>query len=192
MESRAERMLIVVDMIGGFIREGALSDKGIEAIIPKTVHLVEQALKRGDSVIAFRDCHKMDSPEFASFPPHCLEGSAESELIDELKPFEKHMTVLLKNSTSGFVVPEFRALIENMEELREVVVIGCCTDICILGLALPLKNYFNEMGRVVEVIVPQNAVETYDLPEHPRAQYNEMAFLLLKQAGIKVPDELGG
>lgn len=73
-----------------------------------------------------------------------------------------------------------------MENLKEVTVVGCCTDICVLNLALPLKNYFNQKNKNIEIYVPQNAVETYDAPNHNRKEYNEIAFKLLTQAGIKV------
>ena len=31
-----------------------------------------------------------------------------------------------------------------MEQVKEVVVIGCCTDICVFNLAISLKSYFDE------------------------------------------------
>ena len=73
-----------------------------------------------------------------------------------------------------------------MENLSEVVITGCCTDICVSNLAIPLQNYFDENNKEVNIIVPENAVETYDAPNHNRKEYNEMAFKLLTQAGIKV------
>ena len=30
------------------------------------------------------------------------------------------------------------------KNVEEIEVVGCCTDICVLNLALPLKNYFNQ------------------------------------------------
>jgi len=181
-----KRLLIVVDMINGFIREGALADRGIEVIIGETVRLTERAIKTGEPVFAFRDCHRADSPELETFPPHCMSGTSESELIDELKPFEANMTVFEKNSTSGFVVPAFQTMLREMRSLEQVVLVGCCTDICILNFAVPLKNYFNEIDRRVRVIVPKNAVETYDMEGHGRGQFNAMAFTLMAQAGVQV------
>jgi len=185
-----KRLLIVVDMINGFIRGGALADRGIERIIPETVRLTEQALAAGDPVFTFRDCHTENSPELEAFPPHCMSGTWESELIDELKPFEAKMTVFEKNSTSGFVVPAFQELLREMPALEQVLILGCCTDICILNLAVPLKNYFNQIDRRVEVVVPKNAVETYDLEGHERERFNAMAFTLMAQAGVQVPEQV--
>jgi nicotinamidase-related amidase len=76
--------------------------------------------------------------------------------------------------------------VDEMINLRNVVITGCCTDICDLNLAIPLKNYFNEYNREVDIYVPEKAVETYDAPNHNRDEYNEMAFKLMNQSGIKL------
>jgi len=35
--------------------------------------------------IAFADCHTDESPEFDAYPKHCMKGTAESEIVDEIK-----------------------------------------------------------------------------------------------------------
>ena len=82
--------------------------------------------------------------------------------------------------------PRFIDDINKMNNLKEVIIIGCCTDICILNLAIPLQNYFDQEDRNVKVTVLKNAVETYDAPNHNRNEYNEIAFKLMKQAGINL------
>ena len=82
--------------------------------------------------------------------------------------------------------PGFMDIINQMTDLEEVVIIGCCTDICVQNLAIPLANYFDEMDRPVRITVPMNAVETYNAPYHPKDEYNEMAFKFMKQTGINI------
>ena len=77
-----------------------------------------------------------------------------------------------------------------MTNLEEVIIIGCCTDICILNLAIPLQNYFDQKDRNITITVPKNAVETYDAPNHNRDEYNEIAFKLMVQAGINLVDSI--
>jgi len=48
------------------------------------------------------------------------------------------------------------------------------------------KNYFNQENKNIEIIVPKNAVETFNSDAHNRDEYNEIAFKLLVQAGIKL------
>ena len=55
-----------------------------------------------------------------------------------------------------------------------------------LNLAIPLKNYFNQKNRDIEIKIHKNAVETYNSQVHNRDEYNEIAFKLLKQSGIKL------
>jgi len=179
-----EKILIVTDMINGFINEGAIADKAIGKITPEIVKHVEEHIKGGHKIIAFMDCHNKDSVEFKAFPPHCIKGTSEADLIPELKPFADKMTLLEKNSTSGFMVKGFADLVGNA---KEITITGCCTDICILNLAIPLKNYFNEQNKDVRVIVPKNSVATYHIDNvHDAEEFSEMAFKLMKQAGVEV------
>ena len=91
-----------------------------------------------------------------------------------------------KNSTSAIFSKDFLKNIDEMKKLEEVVVVGCCTDICVINLAIPLQNYFNEKDRDVSIIVPTNAVETFDLPGHKAEEWNIKAFEFMNQAGIKL------
>ena len=40
-------------------------------------------------MLFIKDAHTKDSKEFDSFPPHCIKGTEEAELVDELKPYEQ-------------------------------------------------------------------------------------------------------
>ena len=76
--------------------------------------------------------------------------------------------------------------INALKNLEKVVIVGCCTDICVLNLAIPLQNYFDQIDRDIKITIPKDAVETYDAPSHSREEYNQMAFKLMHQAGIEI------
>ena len=76
--------------------------------------------------------------------------------------------------------------LKNKEVVKRVVITGCCTDICVMNLAIPLQNYFDQENREIEIVVPQDAVETYDAPWHNAKEWNEMAYKFMNQAGIKL------
>ena len=179
-------LLIIVDMVNGFVREGIMADSYIAHIIPEQIRLIKEFLKKEEGIAFVKESHSKDCMEFKTFPEHCVKGTSEAELVDELKPFEKDVLVYEKNSTSAMFAKNFLRDIDEMINLRNVVITGCCTDICDLNLAIPLKNYFNEYNREVDIYVPVNAVETYDAPNHNRDEYNEMAFKLMNQSGIKL------
>ena len=181
-----EKLLVVVDMVNGFIKEGNMADPYINHITPRIIELVEEEIKNDEGVAFIKDTHKPDSKEFRKFPVHCLKGTSESELIDELKEYEKYGISYEKNSTSTMFAEGFINDLEKMKKLREVIITGCCTDICVLNLAIPLTNYFDQQDREVDVTVVEDAIETYNSPAHNREEYNEMSLKLMKQAGIKV------
>lgn len=182
-----EKVLIVIDMINGFVREGEMADKEIEHIIPEIKKQVDNFVKENQGIIFVKDCHEKNSIEFLSFPEHCIKGTTEAELVEELKPYEnKALKVFEKNSTSAIFAENFIKTIDSMKNLKQVMLVGCCTDICVLNLAIPLKNYFNEKNRKIEIIVPKNAVETYNSNIHNREEYNEIAYKLLNMSGINL------
>ena len=184
--SEAKKLLVVVDLVNGFVREGAMADPYIQHIIPESERRVRKFLKQGDQVVYVREWHKDDCTEFKRYPKHCMAETFEAEMVEELTKYEDKVIIQKKNSTSAMFAYGFEEILKSMKKLEEVVIIGCCTDICVLNLAIPMKNYFDEQDRDIAIVIPKNAVETYDAPIHPRDKYNEIAFKLLKQAGIKI------
>lgn len=185
--SEIKKLLVVIDLVNGFVREGAMADSHIEHIIPECERLVKEFLEQGEEIAYVQDSHKTDCTEFERFPKHCVEGTSESEMVEELKKYGPNVFTFVKNSTSAMAAEYgLRLLLNALENLEEVVIVGCCTDICVLNCAIPMQNYFDEVNRKVTVVVPKNAVETYDSPNHLRDEYNEIAFKLLSQAGVKI------
>ena len=186
--NKVNKILINVDMVNGFVNIGAMHDKFISHIIPMQVDLMKSYDENSFSLnVIIKDTHKENCREFKRYPVHCLENTEESELVDELKQFENNNSIIFeKNSTSAIYAKGFLEFIDSLNNLKEVIIVGCCTDICILNLAIPLQNYFDQKDRDVLIKVPQNSVETYDAPNHPRDEYNNIAFKLMKQAGIDV------
>lgn len=187
---KIEKLLINVDMVNGFVKKGAMADSYIEHIIPEHIKLMKQIKEKEEAIAIIKDTHKENCREFNRYPAHCVEGTEEADLIDELKQFEEDALVYLKNSTSTIYAPNFLEDIDKMINLKEIIIIGCCTDICILNLAIPLQNYFDQKDREVKITIPKNAVETYHASNHDREQYNEMAFKLMSQAGINLVETL--
>ena len=181
-----EKLLVVVDMVNGFTKYGNMADPYINHITDEIKTLVEEFIHEKEGIAFIKDTHNEDSAEFKKFPPHCVRGTGEEELISELKPYESYGLVYEKNSTSTMFASGFMNDIDSMRKLKEVIITGCCTDICVLNLAIPLTNYFDEKDRLVDVVVLKDAVETYNSETHNRKEYNEMSLKLIKQAGIKV------
>lgn len=183
---KIEKLLINVDMVNGFVKNGAMSDNNIQRIIPEHIRLMRDINGKEEKIVIIKDIHKENCTEFKKFPKHCIEGTEEAELADELKEFERNSLIYKKNSTSAMFAPKFLEDINHMINLKEVVIIGCCTDICVLNLAIPLQNYFDQNDLEIKITIPENAVETYNAPNHNKEEYNEIAFKLMRQAGINI------
>lgn len=180
--------LIVVDMVNGFVKEGVLHDEEIMDVIPRQIELIKDYQKKGELVIFIKDTHDETATEFKRFAStkHCVRGTHEAEIVDELKPFELSDNTISveKNSTSFMTSPEFRNVIEEATNLNKVDIIGCCTDICVFNGGMGLANYFDQWNRDVEINVHQDAVATY--AKETRQNYVAAAYLLMEQQGIQL------
>ena len=182
-----KEILIIVDMNNGFTREGVFKNPYQEALIPGINAKAREFHKAGEKdVILVNEAHSLTSCEFATFPKHCVEGSSEADIVDELKWLEEEHYTLRKNATMAFFAPEALEFLKCLDEAERVYIVGGVTDICVLEMAIPLKKYFDQNDRAVEVIVDKNLVDTYDAPWHNRDEYNKIAFKLMKQAGVSV------
>ena len=181
-------MLIVVDMVNGFVREGVLHDEKIADVIPRQIELIKDAKSRGDLIVFIKDTHDENAVEFKRFggTKHCVRGTSEANLVDELLPFENDEDTISieKNSTSFMEAPEFRNLIAELYNIERVDVVGCCTDICDFNGTMGLANYFDQTNRNVELNVHTDAVATY--AQEARKNYVEAAYLLMEQQGIQL------
>ena len=177
--------VIVLDLINGFAKEGALASPRVEKMIAENVRLCQAAQRQGIEIMAVADEHTMRSPEFAHFPPHALQGTSESEIVEELAAVGGYVR-LGKNSTNGFLAPAFTQWLQNHEPIQQFILIGDCTDICVLQMAQTLKAWFNQQDRASRLIVPWTAVETYTLSEHDGDVLNIMALYLLALSGVEI------
>lgn len=192
-----EEMLIVVDMVNGFCREGVLASPIVEGIIPTVEKSVDDALKKGNLVVFIKDTHDENAVEFKRFggTKHCLKGTSESSLVDELIPYEDKGISFEKNSTCYMFSKNedynFIEFLEKLNNLKKVKVCGCCTDICVTNGVLAMMNYFDEVNKNVEVDLLIDAIATYDAPIHSAEIYEQASYLLLEQQGVKKVKKFG-
>src|SRR5256885_2592715 len=159
--------LFSVDMTNGFCHEGALSSPRVKNIIPAVVAAFEGAYNIGvRNFVLPQDSHTPDALEFADFPPHCQIGTHEAETIPELAglPFANIYNIVPKNSLSVFYGTSLGAWLDGHRDLSAGVIVGDCTDFCVYQMALNLKLHANAYNLKTRVIVPENAVQTYDMP----------------------------
>ncbi len=151
--------VLVVDMLRGFLEEGYPLYCGDRArrIIPDIQGLLEQELAQGSTVFFLCDHHAPDDPEFKMLPPHCIEGTAEAEVIPELATYQGE--VLPKRRFSAFFDTPLEAKLKELKP-EKLIVCGVCTDICVLHTVANARN------RDYEVEVPVDCVASFDEKAH--------------------------
>ena len=167
-EAQPEQVaLFSTDMINGFCYEGALASPRVKSIIPAVVDCFNNAYNAGvRAFVLAQDAHSAQAAEFAAYPPHCQAGTSEAQTIPELAalPFAHLFKIVSKNSLSAFMHTDLGAWLDEQRNLRAAVVVGNCTDLCVYSMAMHLRLYANAHDLPMRVIVPENAVQTYDLP----------------------------
>lgn len=181
----AHTSLVIVDMINGFARSGALMSKRVEDLIPEIVSLSLRCDELGITKLAFADNHTGISPEFEAYPVHCLKDTSEAQMVDEIKNVGGYK-LIPKNSTNGFLEEEFQNWLEQNSGINTFIVTGDCTDICVQQFAVTLKTWFNKQNKNSRIIVPVNAVDTYDLDLHNGDLTNIMALYNMHINGIEI------
>jgi len=151
--------VLVVDMLRGFLEEGYplyVGDKARQ-IIPNIQRLLERELAQDSKIFFICDSHAPDDLEFRMFPPHCIDGTAEAEVIPELAKYPGE--VIPKKRYSGFFGT---TLEEKLSKLKpdELIICGVLTDICVMHTTADARN------RDYEVEIPVDCVASPDEAAH--------------------------
>ena len=184
---KERNLLVVVDMVNGFINEGNLADKSINRITNNVVSLVEDAIQNNINIVAFKDTHTENDVEFNSFPPHCIKGTNECELIPELKIYEKFMYVIEKPTTNGFETDKFKNLMECVK-FDNIYVCGCCTDICVYNFVNSLNDFLQRNYLDTNIVVVQDAVDTFNGTNHKADEVNYEYLSKMNNLGVSITE----
>ncbi len=151
---------------------GALYVPGAETIVDRVATLNRWAASRGICVISTMDAHTEDDPEFRTWPPHCVAGTAgqqkpASTLMDTRitvgrPPWSARdalvpptQILIEKQALDCFTNVNLQALLERLNADRYIVY-GVVTEICVKYAALGLLK----TGRRVELVT--DAVKELD------------------------------
>jgi nicotinamidase/pyrazinamidase len=151
--------VLVVDMLRGFLEEGHPLYCGSDArsIIPHIERLLDEETKKRSKTFFVTDCHAPDDLEFKMFPPHCVVGTAECEVVPELKKYADK--VIPKQRYSSFFNTDLEKELKKLKPAK-VIVCGVCTDICVMHTVADARN------RDYSVEVPVDCVASFDNKAH--------------------------
>ena len=199
----AATAIFSADMIGGFVHEGPLASARVHALAAPVTDLFRRARAHGvRDFVLLQDTHHPETPEFGAWPVHAVRGMAESATIPELRalPFVDELVVIEKNSLSPAIETGFDRWLDGRPGLRTAIVVGNCTDLCVYQLAMHLRMRANARNHAgLDVVVPANAVDTYDLPPeaagngafaHPGEFFHQTFLYHMALNGVRVVREL--
>ncbi|MBD5160688.1 MAG: cysteine hydrolase [Oscillibacter sp.] len=139
------KILVVVDMQNDFI-DGALGTAEAAVIVPKVVEKI-----RGwtGEVYATQDTHQADyltTQEGRNLPvPHCVEGTHGWDLAPAVREALTDFTCLTKPTFGSRSLAETLVIAHQHQPIEEIVLVGLCTDICVISNALLLKAFLPEV-----------------------------------------------
>lgn len=154
------KAVLVIDMLKGFCKKGAPLYVGdvCDELIPKMRKFLLKAKEENVPIFYICDSHSRDDLEFKMFHPHCIEGTEESELVDEFKGISGEM--IKKNRYSGFFNTNLDSKLKEMG-IKKLEVIGVATDICVLHTVADARNRDYEV-EVIEDLVGSFNKEAHD------------------------------
>ena len=155
-----KKALLVIDMLNDFIKpDGALYIGEEAGRVTKEIEaIVSNARREGMPIIYICDNHRVDDAEFNMFKAHCVRGTKGAEIVDELAP-QPGDYIIPKRRYSAFFGTDLDATLREMG-VSELVLVGVCTNICVLYTAADARmlNY--------EVTVVKNGVASFSREAH--------------------------
>ncbi len=185
------KALFIVDMNNGFVNFGAMHNKDYNALVPEQTRLIEKFRQEGELVNFIMEGHIEEAVEFLAYPSHCVINTPEAELIPELKEeeYKDNTNIYYKNSINGGLNLDLQIDLEDLTDLKEIVIAGVCTDLCVLDFAKTIARLLDEINHKVHIFVVASAVSTFDAPGHGKDDETEFAFEVLKKSGVEIVDD---
>ena len=151
---------------------GKLYVPGAERLLPNIQRLTDAARQDRVFLVSHGCYHTQDDPEFATFPPHCVKGTAGAGFVREAltgkvatvpneptaalpQDLSQYQQILLEKQTLDiFASLHADELVKRLAGDAEFVVFGVVTEFCVRFAAKGLLD----RGRRVSVV--QDAIET--------------------------------
>ena len=210
--------LVIVDEVNGFATVGAgnlappIANTQVATMIAETNRIAQNFDTHQRPILAFLDTHIPGKPE-PPYPPHCEAGTGEEKLVPELEWLEtaQHATLVRKDCINGFIGafgPDGRNKVVDWiteNKIKELLVVGICTDICVMDFVLTALSARNHdmMPPLAEVIVYDAGCSTYDLPRqtaeelgygataaHPQDATHYLGLYFMASRGARICDEV--
>ncbi len=210
--------MLIIDEVNGFCKVGAGNlaplkpNLQVEKMIQETVKLAKIFENQSIPIALFLDNHIDDRPEHP-FPPHCIKGTGEENIITELEwLMQSDALKIKKDCINGFIGSIDLNNNENKfinwikdHQIESLIVTGICTDICVLDFVLTCMSAINHqiINPLKEVIVYSEACSTYDMNLndikrlnlnksmiHDQKTYHNIGLKIMQMRGAIIANEI--
>lgn len=215
--------LIVTDMQNGFCKEGCgpLAPPVVDPVITNLIARVNieanKFVNNSGYIAATLDWHRREKPE-PPYPLHCEEYTYAARFVTELDWLGGSADLIIKKGCMNAWVGAEREveggdfhlnnqlfMFINECEINVAVVVGICTDICVMQLVHALLSARNSglLPALRDVVVIAPACATFNLPievcrqigkpdiaAHPREASQHFGLLNMQQAGAILTEEV--
>lgn len=148
-----KKALVVIDMQNDFVK-GSLGSSEALSIVDKVV----DTIKAHQGLLFFtQDLHPQDyleTQEGKHLPvEHCIEGTWGAQLIEPIDELldERDHEVIEKPTFGSVRLAEKLKTLYDAGAIDSVLLIGLCTDICVISNALLLKAFMPELPIEVDI-----------------------------------------
>ena len=187
-----DKALYIIDMNNGFVNFGPMANPDYNKLVPEQLRLINKIRKEEGLVNFILEGHDPNALEFNAFPKHCVIGTEEADLIPQLvyEKDKENTNVYHKNCINGMLNRNLQDDIKRLKKLKEIIVAGVCTDLCVFDFTRTYLRYLDEINKPAKLFVVRNATDTFDAPGHDREEWTEMAYKFMAQAGAIIVDNL--
>lgn len=138
------QVYVIIDMQNDFI-DGSLGTAEAQAIVPLVEEKIVASKKNTDihtDIIFTQDTHDENylfTQEGKKLPvPHCIKDTKGWQICKQLLPYTLFATVLEKPTFGCISLPD------EVADYDRIVLMGLCTDICVISNAMLLKAFYPE------------------------------------------------
>ncbi|XP_057749338.1 nicotinamidase 1-like [Arachis stenosperma] len=208
--------LVLVDIINGFCTVGSgnlaprEANRQISGMINESERLARLFCDKKLPVMAFLDSHHPNKSE-DPYPPHCIVGTDESNLVPVLRWLENesNVTIRRKDCFDGYLgsIEEDGSNVfvdwVKKNKINTLVVLGVCTDICVLDFVCSTMSAKNRgfLEPLESVVVYSRGCATFDIPlevahdtkgtlAHPQEFMHHVGLYMAKERGARIANQL--
>jgi nicotinamidase-related amidase len=178
------RAIIVVDLLKGFFKGDPVpAPVHADRMIRNTRPVIDAAREAGIPVFFIKDNFLPEEVgcdrHFKLFGPHCIIGTPEAEVVDELAPRPGDFQIR-KKRYSGFIGTRLDGILRELD-IKTLYVTGCWTDCCVQHTVC--DAFYN----CYDVVLVEDCLSSADWSAHEYAmRYMQKYYAAKVQSSVDV------